>query len=63
MLRDIPTKDLVEELSKRQGVNTYKAEYDARYQIMTKNQGLAEETGLTTIKEEVGPAIILEIID
>lgn len=62
MLRDIPTKDLVKELSKRQGVNIYNVDF-GKYKIVTKEEGMAEDTGLTTIKEENGPAIILEVID
>lgn len=63
MLKDVSTKDLVEELSKRQGVNAYEAEFNSRYEIKVKTSGLREDTGLTTIKEDTGPAIILEVID
>lgn len=67
MLKDISTKDLVDELSKRKGVNTFKANhFDSWYQIKVKEPGYfteREDTGLTTIKEETGPAIILEIVD
>ncbi|WP_313758464.1 BC1881 family protein [Tissierella sp.] len=63
MLKDISTKDLMEELSKRQGVNAYNADYGAKYKIIVRNPGFAEDTGTTTIKEDNGPAIILEVID
>lgn len=64
MLRDIPTKDLVEELSKRQGVKVYKAEdCETVYEIKTTNYGIGEETSTTIIRKDRGPAIILEIID
>ncbi|CAK7070042.1 BC1881 family protein [Tissierella sp.] len=63
MLKDVSTKNLVEELSRRQGVNSYKAEFDAKYNITVKTPGFVEDTSTTVIKEGCGPAIILEVVD
>lgn len=63
MLRDVQTKQLVEELSKRQGVNTYKGTFNSLYKIEVVEHGLGEISKATTIKEDSGPAIILEVID
>lgn len=38
MLKDVSTKELVNELVKRQGVNTYTAEFQGEYKIMVKKQ-------------------------
>ncbi|MBS4534985.1 BC1881 family protein [Clostridium sp. D2Q-14] len=63
MLKDVSTKDLVEELQKKEGINSYKAEFDSKYNITVKTPGLAEDTSTTIIKEEIGSALILEVID
>lgn len=64
MLRDVATKDLVEELSRRQGVKVYKAGLDSKYEIKVFNQDLTEEElGTTVISEHRGSAVILEVID
>jgi hypothetical protein len=60
-LSGIPTCKLVEELKKRDGVNTHEiAPYIAEYTISVKSI----ETNVTnTLSKNNGPAIILEVID
>lgn len=66
MLKEVSTKDLVDELLKREGVNVFKAKHlNSWYQIKVKEPSCVterEDIGLTTIKEDLGPAIILEVV-
>lgn len=52
-LSKVSTKDLVEELSKREAVEKITVEPYKTYEIVTENQRMAEE----------GPAVLLRIWD
>lgn len=60
-LSEYSTKELVDEISKRNGVVTFQTDHEGEHEIRVINDDYDNKT--TTIRETKGPAIILEVID
>lgn len=60
-LSEYSTKELVDEISKRNGVVTFQTDHEGEHEIRVVNDDYDNKT--TTIRETKGPAIILEVID
>lgn len=62
-IKSISTCRLVNELKERTGVHTYRAYVDDKYNIKVENTRTYEDDKITTIRENTGPCVILEVID
>ncbi|NBI08309.1 BC1881 family protein [Senegalia massiliensis] len=60
-LTEYSTKELVDEISKRNGVDTFKTDYEGEHEMRVVNDDYDKKT--TRITETKGPVIILEVID
>ena len=57
-LADVPTCDLVAELATREGVTEYVAGVQDRYLVRTKS-----DQGISRVDFDLGPAVILVVVD